>query len=126
MSNAISGSVAVVHRTDAIYDGVSLLTPKYAVIDDALTPDNTIIAAVAGKKIRIIAGFAIAAGAVNARFESDTGGTALTGQMNLTTNSGFTLPFNPVGWFETVAGELLNLELSAAVSLDGVLTYIEV
>jgi hypothetical protein len=41
-------------------------------------------------------------------------------------NSGFTLPFNPVGWFETAAGELLNLELSAGVSVDGCLTYVEV
>jgi hypothetical protein len=46
--------------------------------------------------------------------------------MNLTTNSGFVLPFNPVGWFETAANTLLNLELSGAVSVDGSLVYIEV
>ena len=97
---------------------------KYAVIDAATSGDNTIVAAVSGKKIRIISCFMVAAGAVNARFESAAGGTALTGVMNLTTNSGFTLPFNPSGWFETVAGQLLNIELSGNVSVDGSLSYI--
>jgi hypothetical protein len=46
--------------------------------------------------------------------------------MNLVANTGFVLPHNPFGWFETAAGTLLNLELSAAVSVDGCLTYIEV
>jgi len=68
----------------------------------------------------------IAAGSVAVRFEGGASGTALTGQMNLTTNSGFSLPFNPVGWFETASGVNLNLELSAGTSVDGCLTYIEV
>ena len=70
--------------------------------------------------------FMISSGTVNARFESNAAGAALTGQMNLVANSGFVLPFNPAGWFETVAGQLLNLELSAAISVDGSITYIEV
>ena len=99
--------------------------PQYAVIDDALSPDNTIIAAVAGKKIRVLGFFLVAAGAVTARFESDTGGTALTGQMTLAAGDPFVSSgFSPIGWFETVAGELLNLELSGAVSVDGALTYV--
>ncbi len=99
---------------------------KYAVIDAAATPDNTIVALVSSRKLRVLSMFMVSAGTVIARFESNTGGTALTGQMNLIANSGFVLPFNPAGWFETVAGELLNLELSAGVSVDGSITYIEV
>jgi hypothetical protein len=41
-------------------------------------------------------------------------------------NTGFVLPYNPFGWFETAAGALLNMELSAAISVDGSLTYVEV
>lgn len=100
--------------------------PKYAVIDDATSGNNTLVAAVSGKQIRVLAIFMIAAGDVVARFESDADGTALTGQMDLTTNSGFVLPFNPVGWFQTDAGELLNLELDGAVSVDGCLVYAEI
>ena len=70
--------------------------------------------------------FVVSAGTVTARFESGAAGTAKTGQMNLVVNSGFVLPFNPVGWFETASATLLNLELSAAISVDGSLVYVEV
>jgi hypothetical protein len=97
----------------------------YAVIDDASIGNNTIVAAVAGKKIRVMGFFFVAAGAVDARWESDADGTALSGVMTLAAGDPFVASgFNPLGWFETVAGELLNLELSAAVSVDGALTYV--
>ena len=97
--------------------------PKFAAIDAASSGDNTIVAAVTGKKIRVVALFLVAAGAVTVRFESGAGGTALTGQMSLAANGGFALPYNPVGYFETAAGELLNMELGGAVSADGSLVY---
>ena len=116
----------VTFNSSALYDGTTLVTPKFAVIDAASSGDQTIVAAVASKKIRVLSVFMISAGTVNARFESGAGGTALTGQMNLVANSGFVLPFNPIGWFQTAAATLLNLELSGAVSVDGALTYCEV
>lgn len=102
------------------------VTPKFAIIDAASSGDNTLLAAVASKKIRVLSAFLVAAGAVTVRFESGAGGTALTGQMNVAANGGFALPFNPVGWFQTATNTLLNLELSGATSVDGCLTYIEV
>lgn len=97
-----------------------------AVIDAAAIGDNTIVAAVTGKRIRVTSLFMVAAGAVTARFESAAGGTALTGQMVMAANGVLSLPHNPAGWFETAAGQLLNLELSAAVSVDGAINYVEV
>lgn len=99
------------------------LSPLYAVIDHATSGDNTLVAAVAGRKIRVLALNITAAGAVLVRFESAAGGTALTGQMSMAANAEKTLPFNPAGWFETLAGELLNMELGGAVSVDGCLVY---
>lgn len=99
---------------------------KYAVIDEATSGNNTLVAAVASRKIRVLAYVMVASGDVTARFEDGAGGTALTGQMDLTTNSGVSAAFNPAGWFETGTNTLLNLELDAAVSVDGHLTYIEV
>ena len=113
-------------RSDLIAIDGAWLTPKFAKIDAATSGDNTLVSAVNGRQIRVLACFMISAGSVNVRFESGAGGTALTGQMNLTTNSGFVLPFNQAGWFQTAAGSLLNLELSAAISVDGCLTYIEI
>lgn len=106
--------------------GGTVVTPKFAVIDGATSGDNTLVAAVTAKKVRVLALFLVAAGTVNVRFESGAGGTALTGQMNLIANTGFALPYNPAGWFETASNTLLNMELSAAISCDGCLTYIEV
>lgn len=99
---------------------------KYAVIDAATLGNNTLVAAVAGKKLRVLAFFLVASGAVTARLQSGAGGTALTGQMVMAANGVLSVPFNPEGWCETAAGALLNLELSAAVSVDGALTYVEV
>jgi len=123
---ATTDNVGAALMTNVIHDGTTALTPKFAVIDAATSGDNTLVAAVVGKKLRVLAAFIVAAGSVNARFEDGAAGTALTGQMNLTTNSGFVLPFNPVGWFETSANTLLNLELSDAISADGSLVYVEV
>lgn len=100
---------------------------KRAVIDHAASGDNTLVAAVTGRKIRVLSLFLIVAGAVNVRFESGAGGTALTGVMNFgAAGDGVVLGYNPLGWFETAAGSLLNLELSGAVSVDGALQYIEI
>ena len=99
---------------------------KRAVIDAASSGNNTVVAAVTGKKIRVLALVMTMTGtAVTIRFEDGAAGTALTGQMQPTQGQTVTLPFNPVGWFETSAATLLNLELGGAQSVDGVLVYIE-
>jgi hypothetical protein len=120
------GSISAKQATDAIMDGVTPLTPKFAAIAAASSGDNTLVAAVNPKKIRVHALFLVGAAAVTVRFESGAGGTALTGQMQLAANGGFVLPFNPVGWFETASNTLLNLELSGAISVAGSLVYTEV
>jgi hypothetical protein len=108
------------------YTAGTPLEVKRAVIDFAGSGNNTLVAAVTAKKIRVLSVTLVVAGAVTVRFESGAGGTALTGQMSLAANGGFDAPFNPHGHFQTAAGELLNLELSDAVSADGWLTYVEV
>ena len=122
----LTDNVGAALQTDVILSDTTALTPKFAVIDAASSGDNTLVALVSSKKIRVLSLFMVSAGTVNARFESGAGGTALSGQMNLVANSGFTLPFNPVGWFESGSGVLLNLELSAAISVAGCLVDGEV
>ena len=92
----------------------------------ASTGENTLVSAVADKKIRVLSLFCIAADDVTIGFE-DSDNTDLTGSaIPLTANSGFVLPFNPVGWFETGVNKDLDVELSGDIALDGCLTYIEV
>jgi len=99
------------------------VTPAFAAISGASSGDNTIVAANATKKIRVFALAIVAAGAVNVRFESAAGGTALTGVMSFAANGGYVLPYNEAGWFETAVNELLNMELGGAVQVSGHLTY---
>jgi hypothetical protein len=96
-----------------------------AAVSGATSGDNTLVAAVTGKKIKVVALQLVAAGAVNIRLESGAGGTALTGVMALAAaGDGFIWPPCPgVTWVETAAGALLNLELSGAVQVSGVLVY---
>lgn len=97
--------------------------PLFETIDDEVDGNNTIVAATAGKKIRVLAAVLVSAGTTTVQFQSGAGGTALTGAMTLAVNSGFTLPFNPVGWFETAAGSLLNLANTENISVDGCIVY---
>lgn len=97
--------------------------PLRAKIDAADSGNNTLVAAVAGKKIRVIQFGLILDGAVTVQFQSGANGTALTGAMAPGTNGGLCPPFCPWGLLETAAGELLNLRLSAAVGVRGWLTY---
>lgn len=99
---------------------------KRAVISGATSGDNALVAAVTGKKIRVISLFLIAAGAVTVRFESGAGGTALTGVMSVAANGGMVLNTNYDGWFQTAEGVLLNMELGGAVQVSGALTYQEI
>lgn len=102
------------------------LEVKRAAISGATSGDNTLVAAVSGKKIRVISMFLITAGAVDIRFEDGAGGTALTGVMSFPANGGIALDDNETGWFETSAATLLNMELGAAVQVSGAITYVEV
>ena len=101
--------------------------PQFAVIDVSDLGDNTIVAAVAGKKIRVLSVFLSAIGGLNVvRFESGASGTALTGPMALTDTVSHIFGLNGFGWFETDAGQLLNMELTLALQVGGCLVYEEI
>lgn len=113
-------------NTSTVYDGNNALTPKFAKISVSSSGDNTLVAAVPSKKIRVLQYNLLSNGGVNAKFQSGASGTDLTGLKYLVANSGICAPFSPVGWFETAAGTLLNLNLSGAIAVGGELTYVEV
>jgi hypothetical protein len=109
------------------YSGTTALTVKYAAIAASSSGNNTIVAAVTSKKIRVLAYNLMGNGAVNAKWQSGAGGTDLTGLKYIAAaGGGICAPYNKDGWFETASGALLNLNLSGAVAVGGELTYIEV
>jgi hypothetical protein len=122
----LAGRISSSDETSTIYNATTALTPKFAPIAASTNGNNTLVAAVTSKKIRVLSLWLGASGAVNAKFQSGSSGTDLTGLAYLTQYSGYVLPYNPVGWFESASGVLLNLNLSGAVAVGGSLTYIEV
>jgi hypothetical protein len=103
-------------------------TIKRAVISGATSGNNTIVAAVADKKIKVLSVCLVAVTAVTVRFESGADGTALTGVMSIGATGGFVLPAPPdpsCHWFETGVNTLLNMELGGAVQVSGCITYYE-
>lgn len=112
--------------TDLIQNGNTVLTPKFVTIAASSSGNNTLIAAVAGKKIRVLSYTLVAASSVTATFQNGASGTAISGIMSFAANGGVSVPFSPVGHFETSISTLLNLSLSGAVSVAGHLCYVEV
>lgn len=117
-------TMSAADTTDAVMSGTTALTPKFAVISESTLANNEIVAAVADKKIRVLAYTLIANGDLTVTWKSAA--TALSGAMPLTQYSGLTPPYCKLGHFETATGEALNLDMSAAVQVSGHLVYVEV
>ena len=126
-------NVGVAIQTDVLMDDVTALTPKFANIDTATSGNTAIVAAVAGKTIRVLSVFVACTAAVNIYWNDGTGnlmgGTRLIKLDNTGAAGavGFSLPFNPLGWFETGADNRpINLNQSGAIGVAGCLVYVEV
>lgn len=103
-----------------LHPSIEIGPVKKALISLAATGD--VVAAVTGKKIRVVEFCIVAAGAVTANFESGT--TDITGVMSLITG----VPVfgnTPFGCFETAAGAALRLTLGGSVQVSGWVNYQE-
>ncbi len=112
-----------------VFAGFTQGTPyevKQAQINYATqTTPGAIVAAVTGKKIRVIAMHFVATGAVTVTWKSAT--TTICAAQSYAANGVVDVNWAPCGHlFETVAGEALNIVLGGAVQVSGVINYIEV
>ena len=116
-------------------DGSTVLVPKFARLSTASTGNQAIVAAVSGKKIRVLSMNVMATASTNAIWVND--GTAdLHGTTSYkipldvtgaTGAGGFVLPFNQLGWFETAANNRpININLGSANGITAIVTYVEV
>jgi hypothetical protein len=110
----------------SLYMAGVALTVKFAKIVASASGATTIVAAVTSKKIRVIELRISASAAVNVKWQSHVTPTDLTGLAYYAANGGEVMPKSEYGWFETVAGEALDINLSAAVAVGGSLAYVEV
>jgi len=89
--------------------------------------DSSIVAAVTGKKIRVLAAVAVTGGtATNLTFNTKPSGagTAISPLFANAANGGEVLGFNPAGWFETASGEGLTVTTGAGATTGILVTYI--
>jgi hypothetical protein len=105
------------------YPEVILNTTKVK-IDASSSGDTLVVAAVTGKKIRVIAYDFLVSANVDVYWKSNT--TSITGVYSVPVRGGKVNPENESGWMDTATGEALYINLSTAVTLGGSLTYIEV
>lgn len=105
--------------------GTESLPFKWAPINATASGDNTIIAAVTGRKIRVIAISFNAALAVGISFKSNPGNTKIE-QMLVAANGNFAANHFP-GWFmETNVGEAFIMNNSLAINVRGSCAYVEI
>lgn len=96
-------------------------------INASASGDNTLVASVPGRRIRVM-GYALSfSGTVNAQFTDGAGGSALAGLFygaaggNVKADAVPPVMGSQPGWFATSQGNALVLNLSAAVAVGGVL-----
>jgi hypothetical protein len=103
---------------------------KTAVISASASGNTEVVAAVAGKRIRVLQYRLVCGGDVTVKFRSAS--TDITGGMPFATNGGISAgapvqtPAGLLFEFQTAPGEALNINLSAAIAVGGHLTYQEV
>lgn len=97
-------------------------------IDTATSGNNTIIAGLPGKLIRLTSLVLVVAGAVTVQWLSGSAATELSGAMSLITGVPYSLSFSPAGmhgnrvnyYLSTVlAGDALILAIGGAVQVSG-------
>lgn len=79
-----------------------------------------------GVKIRVVGGFLVNTTAQSVTLKSGAGGTAITGPLPLAALGQLVLPFNPMGYCDTAANAVLELSLSGATQVGGVLQWVQV
>lgn len=105
-------------------DGKLLSVKRTFVNQGASGTDATVVAAVTGKKIRVLALVMVTgASATNVTFGS--GSTAISPLFANAANSGAVLPLNEHGWFQTASGVALTVTTGAGSTTGILVLYLE-
>lgn len=99
-------------------------SPRFVTLSVSSSGSTELVAAVPGCRIRVLAYNMIAAGSTNVKFRSAS--TDITGLKYLAANTGIVANYSEAGWFQTAAGEALNINLSASQAVGGEIVYQEV
>ena len=85
---------------------------------------GTLVVGVSGRRIVVTSLWVVASANVNVKFQTFTGSADISGPAYCVANGGIVLGFNAGGWFQTLPGDSLLINLSAGVPVGGSLSYI--
>ena len=125
VSQSGSWSVGISNQPISVTVTNSSLTVRYgsvlfAPINATSSGDTQVVAAVSGRRIVVVAYAVIANATVSIRFRSGT--TDITGSMRVVEGGGIAHSYD-AGLFQTVAGQALNINLSANAIVGGYVVY---
>lgn len=89
----------------------------------ASASDSSLVAAVTGKKIRVLAVVINQGDTTPSTVTFNSASAAISPALKAAANGGFVLPYNEVGWFETVAGEALTVDTGAGSTTGVIVVY---
>lgn len=99
---------------------------KFAAFDFATADDHPIVAAIAGKRIRVIALMFVCAAAQTVTWKNGAGGTVICGKQSFAANGGLTQT-SGVGLFQTLdENTALIMTLTTTGQTGGVVGYVEI
>lgn len=119
------GQIAAAQQVASLFNGTTAVTPQYAAITASSSGATNVVAGVSGKKVYILRWSLSANGNVNVNWQSHTTTGTATGLHYMTQYASAGGAYCPAGIFATVAGEGLDINLSAAVAVGGELTYVQ-
>jgi hypothetical protein len=100
--------------------------PKLAPINVTTAGNSVLVDAVPLKKIRVVQLLITVKRGVDINFQGSGDASKKTGPGFYPPGGGAALPFSPIGWFETAAGEALEINLSLESQVGGMLSYVEI
>lgn len=99
---------------------------KKAVISGVTGSNQTLVASVAGKKIRLISLLAaITANGTVTLHDNASTPNALTGTIPVNAGAPLELPYHPSGWGDTAVDQALEVDVGTS-TINGVLVYQEI
>ncbi len=90
------------------------------------TVSTDVVAAVTGKKIKVLAAVISQASATAWKLQSGATSDITNAFTTSAADLNIVLPYNPSGWCQTVAGEKLNIVPATAVATHITITYITI
>lgn len=124
-------AVSLTNGDGVVVGGSSLVVKNKSGFIAAASTDSVIVAAVTGKKIRVLAVVVIGSEKAH-KFDMSFGtkpagaSTKISATISGVERGNVVLPLNPYGWFETNSGESLSVTTGTDTGVDIQLSYMEV